>query len=125
VFGLRSAIGRGLEPAGSIVAGLAIAHLAAPTMARGGVGADTLGGLIGTGPERGAAVVLLSTGLALVVVAGWLARSWINAVIDGERSGQLTSAGATRTTPAVTSAVTPAVASADASADASIGAPAI
>jgi MFS family permease len=83
VFGLRSAIGRSLEPVGSLVAGFTIARFAAPSMTDGGVGADTLGALIGTGPERGAAAVLLVSGLALVGLAVWLGRSWISDALDG------------------------------------------
>lgn len=96
VFGLRSAIGRGLEPVGSVVAGLTIAHIAAPAMTEGGAAAGALGSLLGTGPERGAAAVLLLTGLALVTVGAWLGRSWINEAIDGEHAvGSATRANTT------------------------------
>jgi MFS family permease len=86
VFGLRSAIGRALEPVGSLVGGLTIAHIAVPAMTDGGAAAGSLGALLGTGPERGAAAVLLVTGLALVTLGVWLGRSWINGAIDGERA---------------------------------------
>ena len=82
VFGLRSAVGRGLEPVGSVVAGVVIAHVAGPAMVDGGVAASTLGTALGVGAERGAAVVLLATGIALVALGAWLGRSWINRAID-------------------------------------------
>jgi predicted MFS family arabinose efflux permease len=82
VFGLRSAIGHSLEPLGSVVAGFLIARVAVPAMAEGGVGAATIGPMIGVGPERGAALVLLGVGGTLLGVGIWLGRSWIGGEID-------------------------------------------
>ena len=82
VFGLRAAIGRGLEPLGAVTAGVVIATVAEPAMDDGALGARTAGRLIGTGTERGAAVVLAVVGLALIVLGVWVARSWINRVLD-------------------------------------------
>jgi MFS family permease len=86
VFGLRATIGRGLEPLGAVTAGFVIASFAEPAMAEGGIGGRTVGRLIGTGVERGAAAVLACVGLALVGVGVWVMRSWINAALDGERT---------------------------------------
>jgi MFS transporter, DHA3 family, macrolide efflux protein len=83
VFGLRSAIGRGLEPLGSVIAGFVIASVAAPAMADGGAGASTIGRLIGVGDHRGAAAVVLAVGVALALIGIWLLRSWIRADLDG------------------------------------------
>lgn len=84
MFGLRAAIGRGLEPLGAITAGVVIATVAEPAMADGAFGADTIGRLIGVGSERGPAAVLALIGIALVAIAVWVSRSWINAAIDGD-----------------------------------------
>lgn len=86
VFGLRAAIGRGLEPLGALTAGIVIATVAEPTMVDDGVGGRTVGRLIGTGADRGAAVVLLGVGVSLVAVGVWVMRSWINRAIDDDRS---------------------------------------
>lgn len=83
VFGLRAAVGRGLEPVGALLGGVVIAAVAEPGMADGALGARTIGRVIGTGADRGAAAVLAVVGLALVAVGVWLARSWINGVLDG------------------------------------------
>lgn len=85
VFGLRSTIGRGLEPLGAVTAGFLIASVAEPAMADGGIGARTIGRFIGTGIDRGAAAVLGGVGLALVGVGVWVMRAWINAPLDGHR----------------------------------------
>ncbi len=81
VFGLRSAIGRALEPIGSVAAGVAVAHLAIPALRADGVLAGSVGEVIGVGPQRGAALVLLAIGLGLAVAGGWLARSWIRTAL--------------------------------------------
>ncbi|MFP5489052.1 MAG: hypothetical protein ACLGHQ_12190, partial [Acidimicrobiia bacterium] len=83
VFGLRAAVGRGLEPIGSVVAGFVIVSVAEPAMRAGSIGGDSLGRLIGTGPDRGAAAVLVAVGLALVLLAAWVARSPIERSLDG------------------------------------------
>lgn len=87
VFGLRFAIGQSLGPVGSLVAGFAIASIAEPAMGSGAMGERSVGWLIGTGRERGAALLLLGVGLALVLLAVVLARSWINDAIDGAPDG--------------------------------------
>ena len=69
VFAVRSTIARSLDPIGAVVAGFVIAEVAAPSMAAGGAGASAFGGLLDTGVERGAALVLLCTGVGLLVVA--------------------------------------------------------
>lgn len=84
VFGIRSAVAQSLGPAGSLVGGFVITHAAAPAMASDAWAGRTVGRLIGAGPERGAALVLLGVGLALVLLGVSVARSWINAEIDGE-----------------------------------------
>ena len=81
VFGLRSAIGRALEPIGSVAAGVVVAHLAIPALRADGVLAGSVGEVIGVGPQRGAALVLLAIGLGLAVAGGWLARSWIRTAL--------------------------------------------
>ena len=69
VFAVRSTIARSLDPIGAVLAGLVIAEIAAPTMSDGGAVASAFGWVLTTGPERGAALVLLCTGLGLLVVA--------------------------------------------------------
>lgn len=73
LFGLRAAIGGALYPAASALAGVLIAHVGSPLM--DGPLAGTLGRLIGAGPERGAALVVLVAGLAMASIGCWLARS--------------------------------------------------
>lgn len=82
VFGLRSAIGQSLGPVGSLTAGFAIAVVAEPAMRAGAVGDRWFGPLIGTGGERGPALLLLAVGVALVALAAVVARSWINRELD-------------------------------------------
>jgi MFS family permease len=69
VFGVRASVGRALDPFGAAVAGVVVAHLAAPAVAEGGALSSTLGRLTGTGADRGAAAVLALVGLALVALA--------------------------------------------------------
>ena len=75
VFGLRSAVGGALYPIASALAGVLIAEVGSPLIADDGALAGSLGRLIGTGPERGAAVVVLAAGLALGGLGLWMARS--------------------------------------------------
>ena len=75
VFGLRTAIGRALEPVGGAIAGVVVAHLAAPSLAEGGLLAGSVGRVIGTGTDRGAALVLMGVGGALGCLGWWLWRS--------------------------------------------------
>lgn len=65
MFGLRTSIGRALEPVGAITAGVVVSRLAEPAMADGGALASSLGPIAGVGPGRGAAVVLLAVGVGL------------------------------------------------------------
>jgi MFS family permease len=82
VFGIRGAVGRALEPIGSLVAGLVIARVAVPAVQPGTASADVLAHLIGTGPGRGSAIVLLATGLVIASLATWLTRGSLAATID-------------------------------------------
>jgi predicted MFS family arabinose efflux permease len=75
MFGLRTAIGRSLEPIGAVTAGLVVAHLATPAMSDGGALAGTVGAVIGVGSGRGAALILAVVGLLLGAIGVWLARS--------------------------------------------------
>lgn len=68
VFGLRNVIGQLLYPFGAACAGLVGAHLAAPAMSEGGSLAGTLGKLIGVGPDRGAALIMLGVAAALATI---------------------------------------------------------
>lgn len=68
VFGLRSALGRSLEPIGSAAAGFVIADVAGPAMRSDGTFASTVGELIGTGETRGAALVIATIGLTILAV---------------------------------------------------------
>lgn len=79
VFGLRSAVSGALYPAASALAGVLIAHVGAPLM--DGPLAGSVGGVIGSGAERGAALVVLCAGIALGALAVWLARSPIRAAL--------------------------------------------
>jgi DHA3 family macrolide efflux protein-like MFS transporter len=67
VFGLRNVIGQMLYPFGATCAGLVGAHLAAPAMSEGGVLAGTLGRVIGVGPDRGPALIMLGVAAALAM----------------------------------------------------------
>ena len=83
VFGLRTAIGRSLEPLGSVIGGVVVARLAVPAMTDGGALAGTVGAVIGVGPGRGAALVLALVGACLVLMGLWLARSPIRRQLAG------------------------------------------
>lgn len=75
MFGLRTTIGRALEPVGAVMAGLIVARVAEPALAPNGSLAGTVGRLIGTGTGRGAGVVLAAVGLTLGMAGIWLGRS--------------------------------------------------
>ncbi|HWL45583.1 MAG TPA: MFS transporter [Ilumatobacter sp.] len=77
LFGLRSAIGGGLYPVASASAGVLIAHVGAPLM--DGPLDGSLGRLIGSGPERGAALVVLVAGALVTAIGVGLARSPLRA----------------------------------------------
>ena len=82
VFGLRGAIGRSLEPIGSVVAGFAIVHLATPVADADGGFAALTDVLIGEGAGRGPALALVAIGLALAGLAVGLWRSSVMTAID-------------------------------------------
>lgn len=87
IFGLRAALGRSLEPIGSVLAGFAIANIAGPAMREEGVLGPNLGQVIGVGDERGAALVLAIIGVALVGVGLRLAKSPIRHQLSSETHG--------------------------------------
>ncbi len=68
VFGLRNVIGQMLYPFGAACAGLVGAHLSAPAMSEGGALAGTLGRVIGVGPDRGPALIMLGVAAALATI---------------------------------------------------------
>jgi MFS family permease len=78
VFGLRATISQTLGPIGAVIAGFVITNLAAPALEPNGVLSGTIGQLIGTGPDRGAALVMLCVAGALLALATglWMARSF-------------------------------------------------
>lgn len=82
VFGLRGAIGGALYPISAALGGLLIDRVGAPLM--DGPLAGSLGRLIGAGSERGAALVVLSGGLALAGLGVYLARSPIRAALHAD-----------------------------------------
>lgn len=77
MFGLRTAIGRSLEPVGAVIAGVAVAHVAGPAMSDGGALTGSVGAVIGVGQGRGAALTVAVVGLLLTAVGLGLARSSI------------------------------------------------
>ncbi len=84
VFGLRAAVGRAMEPIGSITAGIVITLVAEPVMADDGIGAATIGQLIGGGEQRGSALVMALVGVA-VGLLGLMLRSPVRRRLDTER----------------------------------------
>lgn len=79
VFGLRSALGRSLEPIGSVAAGFVIADVAEPAMRADSALGSTIGRLIGEGETRGAALVIAAIGSTIVVVGLRLRTSQLRA----------------------------------------------
>ena len=77
MFGLRTSLGRALEPVGAIVAGVVVAHVAEPGLADGGPLAGSVGVILGTGAGRGAALTLAVVGLILIGIGIWLAQSTV------------------------------------------------
>jgi MFS family permease len=77
MFGLRTAIGRSLEPIGAVAAGFMVARVATPAVDEGGVLAGSVGAVVGVGPGRGAALVLAAVGVCLAAVGVWLAGSTV------------------------------------------------
>ncbi|MFJ5838257.1 amino acid adenylation domain-containing protein [Streptomyces shenzhenensis] len=62
-------------PLGNLAIGPLADHVFRPMLMPGGALADTLGPVLGTGPGRGLALVIISSGLLLTV---WTVRSWFN-----------------------------------------------
>jgi len=75
MFGLRTSLGRALEPVGALSAGFLIAGVVEPAMAVDGRLAPTMGVVFGTGDGRGAALVLAAVGATLAVAGIWLGAS--------------------------------------------------
>jgi MFS family permease len=84
IFGLRAAVGRALEPVGALTAGIAISAVAEPAMADGGIGAATIGQLIGVGGQRGSALVVAMAGVAVGLLGLTLLRSQVRRHLDTE-----------------------------------------
>lgn len=74
VLGFRTTVVRALDPFGALVAGVVAGHLAAPALADGVVGPG-LRALVGGGPGRESALLLLIAGAGLAACAVLLARS--------------------------------------------------
>lgn len=75
VFAIRGAAGQALQPIGSLLAGAVIARIATPLMGPGGGLESSVGRLIGTGTDRGSALVLVVVGLVLAGMAVAVSRS--------------------------------------------------
>jgi DHA3 family macrolide efflux protein-like MFS transporter len=90
VFGLRGAISGALYPLSAALGGLLIDRVGAPLM--DGPLAGSLGRLIGSGPERGAALVVLAGGLVLAGLGLYLARSPIRAALHADAAPAVTAA---------------------------------
>lgn len=74
VFALRTSLSHGLQALGSLVAGVVIAEVADPLMSTTAM-TESVGRIIGTGPSRGAGLVLIAAGLATAATAALLSRS--------------------------------------------------
>ncbi len=85
VFAVRGAIGQSLGPIGSMLAGFIITAIAEPAMRADAWGGRTAGRVIGTGTERGSALMLIGIGLALVLLAVRLSTSKVAAELDARR----------------------------------------
>ena len=81
VFGVRAAVSRALDPIGAALSGVVITRLAEPAMRDGGWGADTVGRAIGSGAERGGALVLVFVAIAMAGVAWWV-RTMVGTSLD-------------------------------------------
>ena len=88
MFGLRTSLGRALEPLGAVAAGFLVADLAEPAMSSGGALAPTSGVVFGTGPGRGAALVLGGVGTLLVVAGLRLGRSRVRRLLADGSTGR-------------------------------------
>lgn len=93
MFALRGALGQALLPIGSAMAGVMIARVAAPAMSEGRWLGDSLGVVIGTGAERGAAVVVLVCALAIGAVAVALWRSDVGTSLRAPAAQSASTAG--------------------------------
>jgi DHA3 family macrolide efflux protein-like MFS transporter len=88
VFGLRGVLGQVLYPLGSVTAGLVGARLAAPAMSEGGALSSSIGRIIGVGPERGPAVMLIAVAVALMLLMIPLTRNRDVRSLDRARADQ-------------------------------------
>lgn len=73
VFGLRAAIGRGLEPLGSLLSGLLVVSVANPVLSDGAAG-TVARSLVGDGPGRDTALLALAVAAGLGMLAWRLVR---------------------------------------------------
>ncbi len=106
VFGLRTAVGRAFEPVGALTAGVAISAMAEPAMAEGGIGAATIGNLIGVGRARGSALVVALVGLSVGLLGLKLLRSRVRRHLDADPANNETGAATETGTEAVDRLVT-------------------
>jgi len=74
VFALRRTISSGVMPLGIAVAGPLADRVFEPLMAQGGALAGSVGSVLGTGPGRGAGLMIVLSGLGVMTMAviGWL-----------------------------------------------------
>jgi MFS transporter, DHA3 family, macrolide efflux protein len=82
VFALRSGLGQGLLPIGSVMVGVLTARILEPAMDRDGWLGGSLGRVVGAGAERAPAVAVIVVGLGLSALAVWLWRSGVARVLD-------------------------------------------
>jgi hypothetical protein len=75
VFSLRRMIGSAISPVAILLAGPLADDVFEPMLAEGGVLADSVGRIIGTGPGRGIGLIhiIAGAGIVLLAVAGWIA----------------------------------------------------
>ncbi len=88
VFALRGAVGQLLQPVGSLAAGIVIAEVASPALDADGPLTSLLRALIGGGPERGSALILLAVALVLASLGWAMAGSQIRSELGAEASGR-------------------------------------
>lgn len=69
VFAIRALIARIASPLGMLIAGPLADRVMEPAMREGGALADTFGGLVGTGPGAGIALVFVAVGLVNATVS--------------------------------------------------------
>jgi len=73
VFALRLGLSNVLQPLGSVLAGVAIAHVAGPAVSDGML-TGSIGRVIGVGPSSGPALVLVAAGLVIAAIGLLIAR---------------------------------------------------